>query len=316
MARILVVDDSQDQRALLKFLLEKTPEWQVDFAHDGLEAAEHLNNADVHLIISDLQMPRMDGLELLAHVCEHYPLVPVVIMTAVGSEELAVSALQQGAAGYLPKHTLRSTLVNVVESVLSAAGETRSSQEVAERMTGWRQELELENERRLTGPVVAYFQRQLDAFDLCTSGERIQMGVALEEALVNAIIHGNLEVTSDLRGENDEAYYDLIESRKQSAPWNARRVHVTAEFDRDQAVFTIRDQGRGFNPATLPDPTDPEQLIKASGRGLLLIRSFMDDVTHSEDGTEIRMVKRRSTERSDVPSPKESRARHEFLTTG
>jgi len=60
-----------------------------------------------------------------------------------------------------------------------------------------------------------------------------------------------------------------------------------------EACFTIRDEGPGFDPSKLPDPTDPENLLKASGRGLLLIKTFMDEVTHSANGNQITMVKRR-----------------------
>ncbi|MHC4731929.1 MAG: ATP-binding protein, partial [Planctomycetota bacterium] len=72
-----------------------------------------------------------------------------------------------------------------------------------------------------------------------------------------------------------------------------RRVHITAKVTADEAVYVVRDDGNGFDPSTLPDPLDPANLEKASGRGLLLVRTFMDEVQHSERGNEVRMVKRR-----------------------
>ena len=59
-----------------------------------------------------------------------------------------------------------------------------------------------------------------------------------------------------------------------------------------EARFTIRDEGKGFDPSSLPDPTDPENLLKASGRGLLLVRTFMSEVTFNGIGNEITMIKR------------------------
>ena len=56
----------------------------------------------------------------------------------------------------------------------------------------------------------------------------------------------------------------------------------------------VRDEGLGFDPSLLPDPTDPANLGKVSGRGLLLIQTFMDHVEHNATGNEITMVKRRS----------------------
>ena len=58
-------------------------------------------------------------------------------------------------------------------------------------------------------------------------------------------------------------------------------------------MFVIRDEGPGFDVTTLPDPTDPENLLKPSGRGLLLIRTFMDEATHNATGNEITLVRRR-----------------------
>ena len=63
--------------------------------------------------------------------------------------------------------------------------------------------------------------------------------------------------------------------------------------------IAIRDEGKGFDPGSLPDPTDPENLIKASGRGLLLMRAFMDDVFHNETGNEVTLIKRQSTPDDD-----------------
>ena len=103
------------------------------------------------------------------------------------------------------------------------------------------------------------------------------VNVAVRESVINAIKHGNA---------NDER----------------KRVHV--EFTPFQApqlpqgiVIRVRDEGPGFDPATLPDPLAPENLLKASGRGIFLIRSFMDEVDLRrlpEGGMEIRMTKRAS----------------------
>jgi anti-sigma regulatory factor (Ser/Thr protein kinase) len=62
---------------------------------------------------------------------------------------------------------------------------------------------------------------------------------------------------------------------------------------RDEAVYVVRDEGPGFDPSILPDPTDPSNLEKVSGRGLLLIRTFMDEIHHDDSGREITMIKRR-----------------------
>ena len=127
---------------------------------------------------------------------------------------------------------------------------------------------------------------------LCDEVGRLQVATALTEALANAIDHGNLELDSALRESDGQAYRELGTQRTKIPPFRDRRVHVSAYFQEDEARFVIRDEGPGFDPHTLPDPTDPENLLKPSGRGVMLIRTFMDVVAFNETGNEITMIKR------------------------
>jgi anti-sigma regulatory factor (Ser/Thr protein kinase) len=127
---------------------------------------------------------------------------------------------------------------------------------------------------------------------LCDEADRVRIGVALEEALVNALYHGNLEVSSTLLETDYKAYCELVERRRQEPPYSTRKIHVTADMNREKAVFVIRDEGPGFNPAALPDPTEPANLEKASGRGVLLMRTFLDEVIYNARGNEVTLVKR------------------------
>ena len=117
---------------------------------------------------------------------------------------------------------------------------------------------------------------------------------ALKEALLNAIEHGNLELDSKMRDDGTgEEFYRLAETRMQQEPYCNRRVTVTMRLSPEQLAYVIRDEGPGFDPSTLPDPTDPESIQRAHGRGLLLIRSFMDDVVFNEAGNQITLIKYR-----------------------
>lgn len=69
-------------------------------------------------------------------------------------------------------------------------------------------------------------------------------------------------------------------------------MYVEANFSREKAVFMVRDEGTGFDPSALPDPTDPANLDKSSGRGVLLMRTFMDRVDYNEVGNVVTLTKR------------------------
>ena len=115
--------------------------------------------------------------------------------------------------------------------------------------------------------------------------------MALEEALVNAAEHGNLELDSALRSSDRKAYVDLANQRRGAEPYRDRRVYVEAHLSRQEARFIVRDEGAGFDPGTLPDPRDPENLLKVSGRGVLIMRTFMDHVSFNPTGNEVTLVK-------------------------
>ena len=72
-----------------------------------------------------------------------------------------------------------------------------------------------------------------------------------------------------------------------------RRVRVTATFSADEARFVISDEGRGFDVSKLPDPTNPENMARAHGRGVLLIQTFMDAVVYNATGNRVTLIKRK-----------------------
>ncbi len=293
MSQILVVDDSAIERRVLGGLLGTNPDWTVDFAGDGAEALERCRLREPDLVLTDFNMPNMDGLQLLMKLKENYSHVPVIIATAEGSEELAVTALQHGAASYVPKTLMARDLKRVVDTVLSASKDRRKTDAVQTSLIGQKLLFSFPTDRRLIGPAVNNLQDFGVRFGIFNDRERTRVGVALEEAFLNAIIHGNLEVSSKLRDADDGSYEKLIAVRMGQSPYRDRRVKVLAKFSQTEARFVIRDEGNGFDVSKLPDPTDPENMARAHGRGVLLIRTFMDDVRYNRKGNQVTLIKRR-----------------------
>ena len=294
MTTILVVDDSAVDRHLVGGLLERDTALRVEYAVHGVDALAKMSVAAPDLVVTDLMMPEMDGLQLVSAVRSKFPYVPVILTTSQGNEEIAVQALQQGAASYVPKHALARRLLDTVHRVLAVSCRERSYLRLWHCITVAEYALELENDGSLIGPLVTYLQEHVSRMGLCDETDRMRIGVALEEALTNAMYHGNLQVGSELREEDDRAYCALVETRRNQVPYKERRIHVRARLSRDEAVFVVRDEGTGFDPSCLPDPTDPANLERVSGRGILLMRTFMDDVTFLGMGNEVVLTKRRA----------------------
>ena len=108
--KVLVVDDSPVDRHLVGGLVNSQPGWQVFFSSNGSEALEFLKNSNPDVILTDLFMPDMDGVELVQKIRKDFSKIPIILMTAHGNEELAVRVLRAGAASYVPKKLLANEL--------------------------------------------------------------------------------------------------------------------------------------------------------------------------------------------------------------
>jgi CheY-like chemotaxis protein/anti-sigma regulatory factor (Ser/Thr protein kinase) len=282
---VLVVDDSPVDRHLAGSIIGKMDGWHAVFAAHGREALDVLEHQLPPLpdvVLTDLLMPEMDGLELVQAVRSKYPLLPVILMTAHGSEDVAIQALQKGAASYVPKKCLARDLAETLDQIVSTSQVNRNQQRILDSL--------VHHETRFA--LVGHLEQTLERMRACEPSGMILVGVALHEALTNAILHGNLELDSTLRESDEKQYYQLAVQRREQEPYRDRRVHVHVTVDRQEAVFVVRDEGPGFDPAILPDPTDPANLGRVSGRGMLLIQTFMDRVEHNPKGNQITMVKR------------------------
>jgi serine/threonine-protein kinase RsbW len=125
--------------------------------------------------------------------------------------------------------------------------------------------LELPNDVRTIGGAVEYLTERCCALGFDSDRLRLNFRVGLTEALANAMLYGN--------------------SRDP-----AKRVRVEAQCTVESVTVRVTDEGRGFDPAGIPDPTTPRNRFRGGGRGLYLIRQLMDRVEFNEQGNSITMV--------------------------
>lgn len=292
MSTVLVVDDAAMDRKLAGGLLSKGPGLEVSFAANADEALGKIEAEKPALVVTDLVMPGMSGLDLVRAVVERHPQIPIILMTGKGTEETAVSALKAGAASYVPKAALHQYLLETVQDVLEMIGTKHSHERLMTCLKESEFRFALDNDPGLIPSLISYIQSLVCSTELCDDSSVIRICIAMEEALRNAMFHGNLELTSEQREGDPVVYQQLVDERMAAEPFAGRKLFVTIRVNRDKGTFIIRDQGPGFDPSALPDPTDPENIEKVSGRGLLLMRTFMDEVVFNKTGNEVTMVKR------------------------
>lgn len=278
------------------------PHWHVDEVNSATAAIEKIrcgvdqgsSDKPPAILVTDLQMPNMDGIELVGQVKQIAPLLPILLITDSDNRDVAMAALRAGATSFSPKRFLAADLVDTITQVLEVAQRMRYTHSEKFCAVPNHQAFVLENEASLIGPMIENLQSGLPKW---SHRDRLQIAMAVEEALTNAMHHGNLEVSSKLReGDNDQGYYRAIAQRKELPAFRGRKVRVEAEYSDDHICIQISDQGRGFDPGAVPDPRSKENLSQISGRGLLLIRSFMDQVAHNAAGNQITMTKLRKSD--------------------
>jgi DNA-binding response OmpR family regulator len=287
---ILIVDDDPASRDLASLQLQSIDEIRVLHADHAQAALKVLSQDPPDLVVTDLMLPDASGIDLIREVREQFPTLPIILMTAYGNENVVVDALRAGASSYVSKRTLRENLVNTVRQVLEVAHAERQKLRLMGHLIHQELHFELENDPELIPPLIALLldgRQDIPQIHL----NRTQLAVALQEALHNALYHGNLEISSKICEQGIEKFYEAAADRRDIEPYVNRRIHVHVKQTPDQWQFTIRDEGPGFDPSSVPDPTLPENMECVSGRGMLLMHSFMDQILYNETGNQVTLVK-------------------------
>jgi serine/threonine-protein kinase RsbW len=285
--RILIVDNNDELRAILEDVLGSLGHEAV-VTGDRDEALSRSDLDRFDLIISDLteEAPANDqpNEQPNGRPSEHrrHLLTPV---PSNAEEPNIVKAFRMVAANYLRMPYNKDELREIVEQTLSYKLRYVDDPSLLSH-THEKIEFELPSDLALMNGVLQYLLARVSKLGLA-SPEGSNLFVALDEAFVNAVKHGN---------KNDPT----------------KLVRVGAELSPREASFTIEDEGEGFDVQTIPDPRDPANLFKSSGRGVLLMYNIMDEVEYNKQGNRVKMVKRPSVENQLVEpgTPNDKSARN------
>lgn len=292
MTNIIVVDDSTTDRIRIAGLLKLRSDWKIQTAASATEAIDNIRRQPVDLVLTDLQMPEINGLELLETLSREFSSIPVVVITGMGSEKLAVQTMKSGAAQYVCKTDPPSLIRDSIDKVLLAKADLAIHQSVLNQMLGDSYYFELQTDTSIMSGMARFLGGKAGSIGICSEAELPRLVIAMEEALLNACLHGNLELESTLKEEDDSKFEALAAKRSITSPWKERIITVDARFSPNQMIVKIKDEGSGFNPQALPDPTDPENLLKPHGRGVMMMKLLLDEVKWNQSGNEVTLLKR------------------------
>ena len=262
--RILIVEGNAELRTVLAGALREQGH-DVVTAGDRNEAIERDDLEDFDLIISDLAEYADSGVQIVSELKRKRLFVPIVVSSEEAQQAGIVKAFKLGATNYVRKPYDHEELRNIVEKTLGYklrfVEDLKVLPYVREHI-----EFELPSDISLMNGVLHYLTQRVADLGVIKP-DASNLFIALDEAFVNAVKHGNRHDHQKL-------------------------VRITADLSTKEARFTIEDEGEGFNVGEIPDPRDPENLFKTSGRGVLLIYNIMDEVEYNERGNRLTMVKR------------------------
>jgi FixJ family two-component response regulator len=278
METILFVDDEQVIREMMKDSLEASG-FKVFTAENGRAALGVLYEEKVSLVVSDLNMPVMNGLILAKEMGNKFPQIPLIIITGYGDIDTAVKALKQGAMDFIPKPVEYSIILECIQRNL-------------EKSRLFREKINLTNHIHgqvvYTLPVKKY--TSIEALTSVLASLAHQNGyiegsylsstkTVFHEALTNAVYHGALGIQS--KGIRDQEnggklFMDEIKRRVALYEYKDKFVIVTITFDKKQMVVVIEDGGQGFDWKTkLLEANDPMSFLRPYGRGLMLMKGLL-----------------------------------------
>ena len=271
---ILVVDDDPDIHELLKAVLPSAT-CAIEDAYDGLEALSRLEERRYDLVLTDVRMPKLDGLELLRRIGEVRPETRVVVMTAENTSANLIRSIREHAFSYFSKPFSTSAVVEIVTQTLSTP-DWRDDIEVLSAKPEWialRLRCKFETADR-----ILQFLREL-GMDL-PAEEQEDIATAFRELLLNAIEHG---------GKLDPK----------------KKVNLSYVRTKRAIIYHVRDPGEGFSVEALSHaavanaPDDPfghaevrAQLgLRPGGFGILMTRRMVDELIYNEKGNEVLLIK-------------------------
>jgi CheY-like chemotaxis protein/anti-sigma regulatory factor (Ser/Thr protein kinase) len=271
---ILVVDDDPDVHHLLKALLASVTD-HIDDAYDGLEGLTRVEERPYDLVLTDVRMPKMDGLELLRRVREVRPETRVVVMTAENTPANIIGSIREQAFSYFSKPFSPPALVEMVTNALTAP-EWRDDIEVLSAKPDWialRLRCKFETADR-----ILQFLREMEMNLPAEDQENI--ATAFRELLLNAIEHG---------GKLDPD----------------KKVNVSYVRTQRAIIYCVRDPGDGFSLSSLKHAavanTDDAPFahvevrgqlgLRPGGFGIFMTKQLADELIYNEKGNEVMLVK-------------------------
>lgn len=285
--KILVVEDDTSSRIYLENLLEVN-DYECKSASNGIEGLNLFEEYHPDIVITDIQMPLMDGLELLESLNEMNPDTIVIITTAYGTENYAIQALHLGANNYLKKPVTAYDLLPLLKKYETLLNSKSQPAGLPGKLTERSVKLSFETGLYTLENVPKIVDRVLIESD-CKhiEADRVNVELGLAELITNALEHGNLHIdyAEKKQALEDNTLEALYQERIQK--YGDKKIYIEFTANSEHYQWKICDEGDGFDWRKIPDPTSDDKLLELNGRGVFISKFLFDEIIYNEKGNEV-----------------------------
>jgi len=288
--KILVADDQELMRTILVRFIQRAG-YEVIAAQNGEEAIDLYRLERPALVISDIQMPKMNGLTLLREIKRLDAGAFVILISGFGSEEVLLQALRGGAINFFKKPFKVEEVVDVLHQVLRHREIVRFPELATQTLVEDGKKFEFAPFDFNVLPIINQITLNLDR--LLPEPELINVRIGIEEMINNAVEHGCLGIGFEEKNAalRSGSFNDLVKEKMELLIERPRRITVASKLTTEELVVIIGDEGDGFDWRSIP-ALSGENLLQFNGRGIFLTKIFFDAVDYNAQGNEVTLRKR------------------------
>lgn len=289
--KVLIVDDDSASRNYLKDSIEAEGH-EVKTAENGEIGLKIFKEQLPDLVLSDIQMPVVGGLELLEAIRLLDTNSIVIMATAYGSEEYAMRALGLGANNYMKKPIRHAELLPLVRKYNSVIESRTVEHEILGSIIEKNFIMQFDSRFELIPQMVEHLIRETG--NTIPLAKRFGVGLGLLELLNNAIEHGNLEIGYDQKSDalKTDSLASLYKKRQADPLLAGRKVTVAFKMDSKLCEWLITDEGKGFDWKAVQDSFNESKLLEEHGRGIFITKFYFDELIYNDAGNSVRATSR------------------------
>ena len=292
---VLIIDPDESYHETMRDLLSSR--LNILFTTNAEDAIDICWEHGVDLMICGLDPSEEATENLIDKVKRKMPNTLLALISKANKAEDAAAALKWGAIEFVQKPLTVEDITLLVDRFYSLSVNKVSDYKLLDTIVEEKRSFELPTDFHIINPFLNEVIEMLKNFVFLDKKTLLSIRLSIHEILVNAMEHGNLEISySDkkLLLEKIIDYQKYLQKKSQDPPFNERKVRLTYHISKDELVFEIEDEGKGFNVDQLPSPVKESKVSQLSGRGIFITKVNMDSVEYNKKGNKVTLIKKLS----------------------